>query len=146
MSLIGSIIDWRTYAAARGDDAPAGASDELATEALQRATDYIRHAYVSRFVSPYSESSDYVEEATYEAANKELATVGFWTKTFTEDQQKVLVGVDTIKWSPIKSTSLDSAGQIATPRSTLIDNMLNRYLPDAKRLGPYIKTIGATSE
>ncbi|MCC0013877.1 MAG: hypothetical protein H6881_08365 [Rhodobiaceae bacterium] len=144
--MYGTIADWRTYAAARGNDAPTSASDELATEALVRASDYIQWSYVARFVLPYDATADGVEEATYEAANLELATPGFFSKTFTTDQQKVLTEVRGIKWTPVKSSSTERSAQMATPRSTLIDAMLARYMPTESGFAPWFTTIGAPDE
>ncbi|NHK29187.1 hypothetical protein FF098_014800 [Parvularcula flava] len=142
MSLIGTIADWRTWATARGDSAPADADDADATAALQRATDYIRYYYVSRFVSPYTEASDNVEEATYVAAGVELATPGFFSKTYTEGERKVLTGVDSIRWTVVERGSTARTGTLMMPTHSLIEAMLGNYLPNDNVTAPYIKRIG----
>lgn len=117
-----SVANWITYAAARGDTV---ADDAASAAALVRATDYIFHNYVTRFAAGYDATSDYVDEATYEAAKLELATPGFWTKTFTPDQQKTLVAVGEVKWQ----VRGDATGTVAaTPVSTKIEAMLRPYL------------------
>lgn len=117
-----TVADWITYAAARGDTV---SNDADSAAALVRAQDYILHQYVSRFRSGYDVNSPYVDEATYEAANLELATPGFWTKTYTPDQQKVLTKVGDIQWT-VRGDASGALG--ATPVSTKIDGMLRRYL------------------
>lgn len=115
-----TVADWITYAAARGDTV---ADDADSAAALVRAQDYIAYTYANRF---YSQPTDeLIEEATYEAAKQELATPGFWSKTFTPDQQKVLTEVKGIKWT-IRG---DASGvDAATPVSTKIEAMLRPYI------------------
>lgn len=145
--MIGTIANWRIYATARGNSAPADAADADATAALVRASDYITFHYINRFVSGYDATSDDVEEATYEAANLELVTSGFFTKTVTEGQQKVLTGADSIRWTPIKSDATNlRTGLLYAPTSTKIDAMLAPYMPLDRGLAPYIKSIGGQSE
>lgn len=142
--MIGTVAGWISYAADRGvtvaDDA-----DSLA--ALVRASDYITHHYVRRFLSGYDATSDYVEEAAYEAASLELATPGFFTKTFTEGHQKVLTGVEGIRWTPIKSDATTiRTGLLYAPSSTLIEAMLAPYMPLDRGLAPSIGVIGKQSD
>ena len=146
--MYGTISDWRTYASARGNDAPANATDELATEALVRASDYIKYRYVARFTSACSETDDLVEYATYEAAAFELDTVGFFNKTFTPGQQKVLTGVDVIKWTPVKAPEGTTAAAGATPTVTTIEAMLAQCLPPAPGSKPsaYLHAVGGDYE
>lgn len=140
-SLIGTIADWRTYAAARGNDAPTNATDELATEALWRASDYVYYTYVQRFTAGYDETADNVEEAVYEAANFELSTPGFFSKTFTKAQQRVLTKVDQISWSPVGKSRGNTLS--FTPQLTKIQHMLAPYLPaeDEDKTAPYISAL-----
>ena len=140
--MIGTIADWRIYATARGNAAPAAASDADATAALTRASDYIMYSYVARFVSPYGVTSPNVEEATYEAANFELTTSGFFSTTFTESQLKVLTGVGSVKWTPVDTGSTARAAWRSAPTSTLIDAMLAAYMPMDIGVAPWFKTIG----
>lgn len=133
--MIGTVADWITYAEARGDTV---ANEPASAQALQRASDYITYYYVSRFVSPYDATSPYVEDAAYEAAKLELATPGFFAKTFTPSQQKVLTEVKGIKWTVVTPNSHESVGALAAPRSTIIDAMLAPYMPFGKTLGGYV--------
>lgn len=117
-----TVTGWIAYAADRGDTV---ADDADSAAALVRAQDYILHHYVTRFASGYDATSDYVEEATYEAAKLELATPGFWTKTFAPAEQKTLVAVGDVKWQ-VRGDASGSAA--ATPVSTKIEAMLRPYL------------------
>lgn len=95
--IFGNIADWRAYALARGDSAPTAASDGDATASLQRASDYIRTRYVIR--NGLEADDPNVIEATYIAASLDLANPGFWQKTYTPAQAKVLTKVDAIQWT-----------------------------------------------
>ena len=95
--MFGTIADWRAYATARGNTAPTAASDALATAALVRASDHIQYAYVAQFLPGYDETAPEVEPATYEAANYELATPGFFAKVYTPGDRKVLTKVEFVK-------------------------------------------------
>lgn len=117
-----TVAGWIAYAAERGDTV---ADDAASAAALVRAQDYILHNYVTRFASGYDVDSDYVDEATYEAAKLELATPGFFSKTYTPDQQKVLTEVSGIKWTVRGEVSGTDA---ATPVSTKIEAMLRPYM------------------
>lgn len=117
-----TVTGWIAYAAERGDTV---ADDADSAAALVRASDYITYHYVTRFGSAVTVDQDVVDKATYEAANLELATPGFWTKTFTPDQQKVLTQVGDIKWQ-VRGDA--SGSQAATPVSTKIEAMLRPYL------------------
>lgn len=115
-----TVAGWITYAAARGTTV---ADDADSAAALVRAADYIEYHYLNRVGStPPDTISD---NATYEAATLELATPGFWTKTFTPDQQKVLTKVGDIQWSVRGSASGTDA---ATPVSTKIEAMFRPYM------------------
>lgn len=117
-----TVAGWITYAAARGDTI---ADDADSAAALVRASDYITYTYVSRFGSVVTVDADVIDAATYEAAKLELATPGFWSKTFTPDQQKVLVQVGDIKW---QARGEASGTMGATPVSTKIEAMLRPCL------------------
>lgn len=137
---IGTVAGWITYAAARGTTV---ADDADSAAALVRASDYITYHYVNRFIGSYDATSPYVEEATYEAANFELATPGFFSKTVTEGQQKTLTGVGSIRWTPMKSDAKTlRTGLLYSPTSTKIDAMLAAYMPLDRGLAPYINSIG----
>ena len=121
----GTLSAWRAYATARGDNAPTAASDAIASAALLRGTDYIQFTYVPRFAAGYDSTAANVEAATYEAANKELTTPGFWSKVYTEAEAKVLVGLGDLRWQVI-GTAKDARSM--APRSTKIEALLWPYL------------------
>ena len=144
--MYGTIADWRSYAAARGNSAPASASDGDATAALTRASDMIRLRYVPNllpgygvdFVPPGSDMP-LVEEAAYIAASIELTTPGFFSKTYTAAEQKVLTAVDSIKWTVVG----DAKGAYAAmPVSTLIDALFWPYITDPDAAGFMFRSIG----
>ncbi len=110
---------WRAYALARGNSAPTDASDTDASAALQRASDYIR----TRYVLPLglAGDTDNVIEATHIAAGYELTTPGFWSKTFTPAQQKVLTEVKGIRWQVSGNATMDKGYQAQVPVSPAID-------------------------
>jgi len=111
---------WIAYAAEAGDVV---ADDADSAAALVRAGRYIQRTFLAS--REYSGIPDAIaDEATYEAATLELATPGFWSRTFTPDQQKVLTKVDTIQWTV---TGNASGAMGATPVSTAIDAMMRPY-------------------
>jgi hypothetical protein len=119
-----TVTGWIAYASASGvviaDDADSAA-------ALVRASRYIQRTFLaSRMYTGIRD--DIAEQATYEAAALELATPGFWSRTFTPDQQKSLVAVGDLKW---QVTGNASGADGATPVSTAIDAMMQpyRYIP-----------------
>lgn len=141
--MYGTLADWRSYATERGDSAPTSADDTLATAALVRASDYIKYQYVSRLLLGYDEALAVIEPATYEAANLELETPNFWTKTYTPSQQTFLSKVGSISFSHVGNASKGYA--TAVPRSTLIEGMFEPYVTprDGETSGTYqIRSIG----
>lgn len=147
--MYGNIADWRAYATARGNSAPADATDPLATAALTRASDMIRLRYVPNFLPGYGidfvpPGSDMplVEEAAYIAASIELKTPGFFSKTYTAAEQKVLTAVDSIKWTVVGSAT----GVYASfPVSTLIDALFWPYITDPDAAGFMFRSVGPRS-
>lgn len=137
--MYGSLAAWRAYAAARGNNAPTSADDVVAGAALVRASDYIQFNYVARLAPAYDETLSVVEPATYEAANLELTTPGFFSKVFTPSQQKVLTQAGSIKWTVVGDAS--KAGS-ATPTSTLIEAMFGPYLGELNPAGFGLWSIG----
>ena len=88
------------------------------------------------FLSGYDATSDYVEEATYEAASLELATPGFFTATYTAQERKVLTEVKGIKWTVVQGEAdRAEAWANATPVSTRIESMLSPYMSTRRRVG-----------
>lgn len=135
--MYGSVAAWRIYATARGFPAPGAATDADAAAALLRASDHIQYFYVAHFLPGYDETSPNVEPATYEAALLELETPGFFNKTYTPDQQKVLTGLKGITWTVIGKAD----GFVgATPEVGRVAAMLEPYLEGAFRIG--LRAVG----
>lgn len=139
MAGYGTLNGWRAYAAARGDNAPTAASDADANAALLRASDHIKYRYVANLLPGYDETLDVVEFATYVAASLELATPGFFSKTYTPGEQKVLTEVKGIKWTVVGDASKSYAAQ---PTSTLIDAMFAPYIIDRDEPGFMLRAVG----
>lgn len=144
--MYGTIADWRSYAAARGNNAPTAASDTLATAALVRGSDMIRLRYVANLLpgygidfTPTGFDMPLVEEAAYIAASLELATPGFFSKTYTAAEQKVLTAVGSIKWTVVGNAT-GTYG--AMPVSTLIDALFWPYITDPDAAGFMVMSIG----
>ena len=118
--MIGTVIALIAYAAARGTVI----ADTAATlQALVRASDYIQYTYLTG--STCTAASPNVESAVYEAAMAEVAIPFIWTKIFTPAEQKVLVGVASLKW---QVTGDASKGGASIPRSTKIETMLRECI------------------
>ncbi|MDX5592574.1 hypothetical protein [Pseudovibrio sp. SPO723] len=137
--MYGTLSDWRAYALARGDSAPTDATDADATAALVRASDYIRYQYVAYLLPGYDGTSEQVQEATYIAAGYELATPGFFSKTYTEADKKVLTEVKGLKWTVIGNTK---SVRSYAPVSSLIEAIFDPITSDNS--APYfmMKAIG----
>jgi hypothetical protein len=133
----GTVAGWITYAAARGVTV---ADTAASAAALQRAADYIRYHYVAQFLPPHDETAPEVEPATYEAAAYELAEPGFFAKTYTPAQQKVLTGVEGIRWTVTGSTDSADAWANAAPTVTKVAAMLDPYMPGKYRVG--VRALG----
>lgn len=148
--MYGDLIGWRAYALARGNNAPTAAEDVAATAALVRASDYIRFRYVANLLAAYDPltftppgyTSPLVVEATYVAAAFDLTTPGFFSKTYTASEQKVLTGVGQIKWTV---TGDSSKTYSAMPTSTLIDAMFEPYVIDRDDNSAFLWSIGPGS-
>lgn len=137
--MYGSVADWRAYALARGNNAPTAASDEVAGAALLRASDHIQYLYVANLLPGYDDTLSVVEPATYEAANIELTTPGFFSKTYTPSEQKVLTGVGSIRWTVTGDASSTYA---ASPRSSLIEAMFEPYICDRDAPSFMLRSVG----
>ena len=105
----GSIAGWQAYAEERG--LPLPDADPQGQGALARASDYIRHTYVL----PYNLDPEHelVAEATYIAAQQELASPGFFSKVYGPESRKILTEAKGIKWSVLPGASSDD------PRPTI---------------------------
>ncbi len=135
MAAYGDLVGWRAYAAARGNTAPAAATDADADAALTRAGDFIAFHYVANFVAPAPD--DVVLAAAYEAAALELATPSLFRRTYTPGEAKVLTGVKGINWQVVGDASKDGA---MMPTSTIIEAMLGRYT--GRNVGLGMRSVG----
>lgn len=120
----GDLAGANAYHAARGHDAWTGA-DAAKSQALTRAQDYIRTSYVARFAAGFDAMATDVDSATYEAALMELVTPGVFSKTYTEAETKVLVGLGDLRWQVTGNTK--DARSFA-PRSSKIEALLWPYM------------------
>lgn len=126
-----TLAGFRAYALARGDNAPTLASDVLALAALVRGSDMIRLRYVANLcgydITLVPDGSDLpiIEEAAYIAASLELATPGFFSRTYTSAESKVLTQVGTIHWTVVGKTG---GAYAYMPSSSLIDALFAPYL------------------
>lgn len=124
MAGYGTLEGFRAYALARGDNAPTEATDELASAALMRGSDMVRLRYASNLCGydiasvPDGSELPIVEEASYIAASLELATPGFFSKTYTGAESKVLTEVKGIKWTVVGKAD---GAYAYMPSSSLID-------------------------
>lgn len=139
MAGYGSLAGWRDYALDRGDTAPTDAQDAVALAALLRASDHIKYRYVANLAPGYDETLEVVEPATYVAASLELATPGFFSRTYTPGEQKVLTEVKGIKWTVVGDASKSFA---AAPTSTLIDAMFSPFIIDRDAAGFMLRAVG----
>lgn len=126
----------------------ANATDQSqsATAALVRGSDMIRLRYVANLLpchgihfTPPGPDLPLVEEAAYIAASLELATPGFFSKTYTAAEQKVLTEVKGFKWTVVGDASSTYSGM---PVSTLIDALFWPYIVDADTSGFMLRSVG----
>lgn len=132
--LTATVSGWIDYAALAGETV---ADDAHSAAALVRASRYIAAFYLNRVTITPPESV--VDEATYEAASLELATPGFFSKTFTAADQKVLTEVKGIRWT-VRGDA--SGAEAATPISTTIEAMFYPYMIDRGKTGALLLSIG----
>ncbi|WP_425087774.1 hypothetical protein [Stappia sp.] len=147
--MYGDLAGFRAYASARGNEAPSDATDALATAALVRGSDHVRLRYVANLLpaygvdfTPAGHDLPLAEEAAYIAAALELATPGFFAKTFTASEQKVLTGVDSIKWTVVGDASSTYA---AMPVSTSIAALFEPYVVDRDADDFMLMSVGRSS-
>lgn len=122
----GTLSGWRAYATALGDTAPSAAVDSVASAALERGSRYIRIRYVSLMDADVDTTDERIVEAAYIAAALELASPGFFLKTYTPSQAKVLTGVGSLKWTPVTGGASGSAAM--QPVSPEIEALLQGLL------------------
>jgi len=145
--MYGTLVGWRAYALARGDSAPTDASDTLASAALVRASDYVRSRYIVNLASPNAADttpSGYTlplgEEGAYIAASFELETPGFFSKTFTPAQQKVLTKAGSVSWTVVGEGASGIYG--ASPTSTLLDAFFRPFIFDRDKPSFGLMSVG----
>lgn len=128
--LYGDLAGFREYATARGITAPAAASDEAATQALQRGSDHIRYTYVQRLPSTVQtvEALPIIAEAAYLAAIKELETVNFFTSAYTPAEQKTLTRAGDISWTVTGRKDMRNSAQ---PLLTAVEAIFRPYLSES---------------
>jgi hypothetical protein len=143
----GTLDGWRAYATARGNSAPQDADNAVATAALVRGSDHVRFRYVANLLAGYGLTFTppgydlpLVEEAAYIAAATELAKPGFFSRTYTASEQKVLTEVKGIRWTVVGDANKTFS---AMPVSTTIEAMFQPYTTDADAPGFMLKSIGA---
>jgi hypothetical protein len=142
--MYGSIPGWMAYNTERGLDT-GEILDPESLPVLVRASDYIRFHYVVNFMAGYDDTLPEVEMATYEAANIEKETPGFFNGVYTPSQAKVLVNIESIRWERIpdsREVGLDHNKMV--PVSLKIDMMLRRFMRSNSRVG--LVSLGRVSE
>ncbi|MCK2149528.1 hypothetical protein MYE70_10665 [Marinobacter alexandrii] len=93
------------------------------TDGIDQERSWPRKGAVDRYGNaiPSSEVPQRVINASYEAALLEMKTPGFFSKTFTEAERKVLTQVQNIRWTVTGESKGDRANSLT---STVIDNIL----------------------
>jgi len=141
--MYGSLSGWQDYVDARGITGQT-ITDPGSLPVLVRASDYIKYHYVVNFMSRYDDTVPEVELATYEAACLENITPGFFDRTFSPGEAKMLVAVDSIRWEKITaSRQEDLDNNVMVPISTKIDMYLRRYMRLQGSCG--LRSIGSVS-
>lgn len=117
------------YATARGKTAWTAATAGE-NEALRRGQDYIAGVYNTKWVSDFDNAAapDAVKFAICEAAIRELAKPGSLTPDLTLGREKVLTGVDSLKWTPVKGDAkVDDLRPTLTAIEGLLSGLVIRY-------------------
>ena len=131
-----ALEDWLSYAAARGETAPAAATAQDQAAALQRGDDHVRRTYVSRFPSSIdlgaTDVAAALAEAVHIAAGLELETPGVFATLYSGKDLKTLTKVGDLEWSLLGSTS-QAGGAKAQTRATAIEALLAPYVGDTTR-------------
>lgn len=150
--MYGTLDGWRSYALERGDSAPTDAPDAEATAALVRGSDYVRLRYVANFLvepgyTPTGHALSLVEEGAYISAKYELSTPGFFQKTFTPAEQKVLTGAGGIEWTPVGPNAPGGGTKrgvtySAYPVVTSLEALFEPYVLDRNSPDPGLWAVG----
>lgn len=149
--MFGDLSSFRAFATARGNSAPANASDADATAALVRASDYIQARYISNFRSNCSggdvaEGYDpltLAEVGAYIAASFELDTPNFFNQTYTPSQQKALTAAGSIKWTVVGDKANGTFA--ASPTLTLLEALYYNCVTDVDRAAAGFWSLGERS-
>lgn len=130
--MYGDLATFRGYHTDRGNSGPATAEDAEANAALVRASDYIEIHYASRLAEGVDGSLPQLVTAAYIAAAYELKKPGFFSKTYSEADRKVLTKMEGMQWTHIgNANGIDSM----VPRSSAIEALLAKYLRVAQVSG-----------
>lgn len=99
--------------------------------ALRRGQDYIAGVYNLRWCSTFENDAapDEVKYAIIEAALLEAATPGFFTKTYTPGERKVLTEVRGIKWEVIGGGNASTAYPVSTRIEGILSSLLCAPMP-----------------
>jgi hypothetical protein len=122
------------YASARGV-ADWTAATTGKTEAMRRGQDYIAGRYNAKWSVSFDNAAapTEVKYAIAEAAIRELRVPFSLTPDLTLGTANVLTGIDTIKWTPVKS---DAKVDDLRPTLTAIDGLLFGFV--VRYLGPWV--------
>ena len=105
--------------------------EDLQSQAIIRGQRYIAANYNGHWRTSWTTPPEAVRQAVIEAALIEARTPGFFSRTFTPAEAKVLTEVKGIKWTLIGGSS-DSM----SPSSTIIDGLLYPHV--LLRKGPFL--------
>ena len=121
-----TLAEANAYATARAKTVWTGASTGK-DEALRRGQDYIAGRYNAKWATTFDDTTapDGVKFAIVEAAIRELASPGSMTPDVTLGTAKVLTGVDSLKWTPVKT---DVTADDLRPTLTAIEGLLSGYI------------------
>jgi hypothetical protein len=96
-------------------------TEYLQTTAIMRGQRYIAAKYNGRWLNGIDPVPAPIKYAVIEAALVEAKTPGFFTKTYTSSDAKVLVAVEGIRWERV-------GGSDMAPASTIVDGLLAPYI------------------
>lgn len=124
-----TLAEANAYATARAKTTWTAASTGK-DEALRRGQDYIAGRYNLRWSVTFDNAAapDAVKFAIVEAAIRELASPGSLTPDVTLGREKVLTGLDSLKWTPVLSDAkVDDLRPTLTAIDGLLSGMVIRY-------------------
>lgn len=102
----------------------AGATDLPDAQAIVRGQRYVAARWNGKWIAGMDPLPDAVKHAIIEAAAIEARTPGFFARTYTPDQAKVLTEAKGFKWTLLGNGDM-------TPVSTTIDGLLSAYVQSA---------------